>query len=171
LRLRPPDNTHTRVRGSFLIRSRTPWSPKDRDKKVDSDIPGKFFAANTGNIQFLGLVSLTISSSPVKGSETIDLMWKTSALKQSVELAERGPRGITYLRISKRLKRRRYSPSTFTERSPKTKKPPSGARDERMIYGPCGEDQPLLSTSFSLCREETKVPASAVCGATCVGWS
>lgn len=45
------------VRGSFLIRSLTPWPPNERDRNVDSDIPGKFFAAKT-----------------VKGSEVMDLM-------------------------------------------------------------------------------------------------
>jgi hypothetical protein len=35
------------VRGSFRILRRTPWSPNDRERKVDSDIPGKFLVAYT----------------------------------------------------------------------------------------------------------------------------
>ena len=38
--------------GSFLILSFTPWSPKERDRKVDSDIPGNARGVNTENRQF-----------------------------------------------------------------------------------------------------------------------
>ena len=38
---------YSNVRGSFLILNRTPWSPKERERKVDSDMPGKFFEAKT----------------------------------------------------------------------------------------------------------------------------
>lgn len=51
------DERFTIVLGSFLMRNRTPWSPKDRERNVDSDIPGKFLAAYT-----------------VKGSDVMDLM-------------------------------------------------------------------------------------------------
>ena len=38
---------HINVRGSFRILSFTPWSAKDRDKNVDSAIPGKLFGGDT----------------------------------------------------------------------------------------------------------------------------
>lgn len=39
--------TYTRVLGSFRILSFTPWSAKDLDRNVDSDIPGKFLGGET----------------------------------------------------------------------------------------------------------------------------
>lgn len=41
------DYTHSNVRGSFLILNRTPWSPKDRDRNVDSFMPGKLLDGYT----------------------------------------------------------------------------------------------------------------------------
>ena len=50
-------------RVSFLILNLTPWSPNDRERNVDSDIPGKFFAEYTGKDQswksLMGLFQLT----------------------------------------------------------------------------------------------------------------
>ena len=40
-----PTQPYSNVRGSFLILNRTPWSPKERERKVDSAMPGKFFDA------------------------------------------------------------------------------------------------------------------------------
>lgn len=42
---------YPRTRGSFLILSFTPWSPKERERKVDSDIPGKARGVNTDSCQ------------------------------------------------------------------------------------------------------------------------
>lgn len=41
--------THIIVRGSLRMRNFTPWSANDRDRKVDSIIPGKFLGGETLN--------------------------------------------------------------------------------------------------------------------------
>lgn len=38
------------VRGSLRMRSLTPWSANDRERKVDSSIPGKFLGGDTALI-------------------------------------------------------------------------------------------------------------------------
>lgn len=43
--------THIIVRGSFLILNFTPWSPNDRERKVDADIPGNSFVEYTSQCQ------------------------------------------------------------------------------------------------------------------------
>lgn len=71
------------VRGSFLILSRTPWSPNDRDKKVDSDIPGKFFDAYTRSVSDIPNCA-EIDHKPINGSEVIDLICTTSFLSKAI---------------------------------------------------------------------------------------
>jgi hypothetical protein len=41
--------TYIIVRGSLRMRNFTPWSAKDRERKVDSIMPGKFFGGDTLN--------------------------------------------------------------------------------------------------------------------------
>lgn len=41
--------TYIIVRGSLRMRNLTPWSAKDRERKVDSIMPGKFFGGDTLN--------------------------------------------------------------------------------------------------------------------------
>lgn len=42
---------YPKTRGSFLILSFTPWSPNERERKVDSDIPGKARGVKTAECQ------------------------------------------------------------------------------------------------------------------------
>ena len=54
-----------------------------------------------------------------------DFMYETRVLESTSDLASSKGNGLADLPISKRLNRRRKSPSILTERSGKTKKPPS----------------------------------------------
>ena len=38
--------SYPNIRGSFLTRSLTPWSLNERERKVDSNMPGKLRALN-----------------------------------------------------------------------------------------------------------------------------
>lgn len=42
--------TYIIVRGSLRMRSFTPWSANERERKVDSIIPGKFLGGDTGEV-------------------------------------------------------------------------------------------------------------------------
>ena len=44
--------SYPKTLGSFLILNFTPWSPNERERKVDSDIPGNARGVNTGSRQF-----------------------------------------------------------------------------------------------------------------------
>lgn len=44
--------SYPKTLGSFLILSFTPWSPNERERKVDSDIPGNARGVYTGSRQF-----------------------------------------------------------------------------------------------------------------------
>jgi len=46
-------STYIIVRGSLRIRSFTPWSANERERKVDSIMPGKFLGGDTGEGQRL----------------------------------------------------------------------------------------------------------------------
>lgn len=43
------------VRGSLRMRSLTPWSANERERKVDSSIPGKFLGGDTAQVSTDGL--------------------------------------------------------------------------------------------------------------------
>ena len=76
-------NIYKSDRGSFLIRRRTPWSPKDRDRNVDSDIPGKALLVHTEPIRLVSAAcpSCSVYALPLNGDETVDLMNTTSVLE------------------------------------------------------------------------------------------
>jgi hypothetical protein len=85
----------------------------------------------------------------VNRSETMDFRNTTSVLTHEFPVSSSSSlyRSSAYFRISKSENFNRKSPSTLMDKSPHTKNPPS-----------------VLSTSFSRCRDETKVPVNAVDG-------
>lgn len=76
--------THISVRGSFRILNFTPWSAKERDRNVDSAIPGKFFGGDTMSVSTARAASRGGGFSPVKRSETIVFKLVATSLRASV---------------------------------------------------------------------------------------
>lgn len=141
------------------MRRRTPWSEKERDRKVDSSIPGKFLAEYTVNI-----------------SEKIDLIYAAPWL--AIVLAHGRCLHLSlspssYVVIWNKENCSRKRPSNLTDRSPNTKKPPSiCSKCKQILLGIWKTDRlPLLFTSLSLYIEDTVCPDNALWLSTTCGWS
>jgi hypothetical protein len=61
--------TYIIVLGSLRIRNLTPWSANDRERKVDSIIPGKLFGGDTASLVSSDSTTLVEVILPVNRSE------------------------------------------------------------------------------------------------------
>lgn len=124
----PPGLTYIMVRGSLRMRNLTPWSAKDRERKVDSIIPGKFLGGDTATWSawlHRQILPAILTSEPVRdnGLEVGDHV--PSSIESISRSAQAATAQGTHFRISNKVNLRRNSPSILTDRSPKTKNPPS----------------------------------------------
>lgn len=124
--------TYIMVRGSLRIRSLTPWSAKDRERKVDSIIPGKLLGGDTAACQRGRATATTrILTGEAVRNDGFQVDDKIPDSGVRILLCE--PDREAHLRISNKVNFRRNSPSILTDRSPKTKNPPSMTMDSQQM--------------------------------------
>ena len=150
---------HSTYRGSFRIRKRTPWSPKFRERDVDSASPGKDLGEKTSSGKLPAIEQGALWTLTGKGGRYHRFDAFNFRPSQMLFIYAVKNLGETNLSISKRVNWRRYCPSTFTDRSPKTKNPPSEEAISTRFRLLAPLLSPVLSWSLSLWREDTSVPA------------